>query len=213
MINRSQNVRFLGVTVDDHLTLKDHLSFVCTKVSRSVGVISKLRFFLSEKTLVTLYNAAIMPHLTYCNVAWGNTYRTHINKLIVLQKKAIRMITNSNYRSPSAPLFLQLQVLPVDELVSLSCLIFMYKSQSEQNSSFLKDVFIINSTVHQYNTRQRNLIHQPLARTQTALNSFVVVSIKEWNKFPQNKRSSPTLSKFKLSCRIYLFQNLQNKLK
>ena len=139
--------------------------------------------------------------------------RTHINKLRVLQKKAIRIITNSNYSSPSAPLFLQLQVLPLDELVSLNCLIFMYKSQSAQNSSFLKDVFIINSTVHQYNTRQRNQIHQPLARTQTALNSFVVVCIKEWNKFPQNIRSSPTLSKFKLSCRKYLFENLQNKLK
>lgn len=213
LINRSQNVRFLGVTVDDHLTWKDHLSNVCTKVSRSVGVIFKLRFFLPEQTLVTLYNAIIMPHLTYCNVAWGNTYRSHINKLIVLQKKAIRLITNSNYRSPSNPLFVQLQMLPLDELVSMNCLIFMYKSQSAQNNSFLKDAFIVNSTVHSYNTRQRNLIHQPFARTQTASNSFVINCIKEWNKLPQNIRSSPTLPMFKHTCREYLFERLQNMLK
>ena len=154
-----------------------------------------------------------MPHLTYCNVAWGNTYRSHINKLIVLQKKAIRLITNSNYRSPSNPLFVQLQMLPLDELVSMNCLIFMYKSQSAQNNSFLKDAFIVNSTVHSYNTRQRNLIHQPFARTQTASNSFVINCIKEWNKLPQNIRSSPTLPMFKHTCREYLFERLQNMLK
>ena len=104
-IDLSRNVRFLGVTVDDHLSWKDHLNNVCTKVARSVGVISKLRFFLPQQTLVTLYNAIIMPHLMYCNVAWGNTYRSHINNIQVVQKKVVRFTTNSNYRSPSTPLF------------------------------------------------------------------------------------------------------------
>ena len=209
-IDRSQSVRFLGVTLDDHLSWKEHLSNVCTKVSRSVGVISKLRFFLPQHTLVTLYNAIVMPHLMYCNVAWGNTYRSHINKLQVLQKKVIRFITNSSYRSSSTPLFLQLQILPFDELVAMNCLIFVYKSQSAQQYSFLKDAFVANSTVHNYNTRQRSLIHQPYVRTQAVLNSFVIVCIKEWNKLPLNFRSTPILSRFKHMCRKYLFAKLQN---
>ena len=89
-------------------------------MSRSVGVISKLRHFLPQYTLVTLYNAIVMPHLMYCNIAWGHTFRTHVHKLQVLQKKVVRYITNSGYRSPSTPLFLQLHILPFDEMVSLN---------------------------------------------------------------------------------------------
>ena len=88
-INRSQHVQFLGVTVDEYLSWKEHLSNVCTKVSRSVGVISKLRHFLPQYTLVTLYNAIVMPHLMYCNIAWGHTFRTHVHKLQVLQKRLL----------------------------------------------------------------------------------------------------------------------------
>ena len=86
-INRSQHVQFIGVTVDEYLSWKEHLDNVCTKVSRSVGVISKLRYFLPQYTLVTLYNAIVMPHLMCCNIAWGHTFRTHVHKLQVLPKK------------------------------------------------------------------------------------------------------------------------------
>ena len=206
-IDRSQNVRFLGVIVDEYLSWKDHVSYVCTKVSRSVGIISKLRLYLPKETLITLYNAIVMPHLMYCNVAWGNTYKTHIDKLIVLQKKAVRYITNSNYRSPSLPLFIQLHILPFEKLVILSCLIFMFKTQGDPKS-FMKDAFVLNSTVHAYNTRKSNLIHQPFARTQTAQNSFVYVCIREWNNLPLRIRSASSLSNFKRTCRIYLEGNL-----
>ena len=146
-INRSQHAQFLGVTVDEYLSWKEHLDYVCTKVSRSVGVISKLRYFLPQYTLVTLYNAIVMPHLMYCNIAWGHTFRTHVHKLQVLQKKVVRYITNSDYRSPSTPLFLQLHILPFDEMVSLNCLIFMFKCRSLQYT-FLTDACVCGKFFH-----------------------------------------------------------------
>ena len=149
-----------------------------------------------------------MPHLMYCNIAWGHTFRTHIHKLYVLQKKVVRYITNSKYRSPSTPLFLQLHILPFDEMVSLQCLIFMFKCRSLQYA-FLSDVFVENSSIHRYNTRQSNLIHQPFARTQTTLNSFRIVCVKEWNKLPRNIINSTTLSRFKILCKRHLFRQIE----
>ena len=208
-INCSQHVQFLGITVDEYVSWKYHLDNVCTKVSRSVGIISKLRYFLPQQTLVTLYNAIVMPHLMYCNIAWGHTFRTHIHKLQVLQKKVVRYITYSDYRSPSTPLFLQLQILPFDEMVSLNCVTLMFKYRSGQYT-FLTDVFVENSSIHHYHTRQRNLIHQPFARTQTTLKSFRIVCVKEWNKLPHDIIDSLTLSRFKILCKKHLFDRLQS---
>ena len=61
----SEHVQFLGVIVDEHLSWKPHLEAVCTKVSRGVGVICRLRFILPEKVLITLYNSIVLPYLTF----------------------------------------------------------------------------------------------------------------------------------------------------
>ena len=125
------------------------------------------------------------------------------------QKKVVRYITNSDYRSPSTPLFLQLHILPFDEMVSLNCLIFMFKCRSLQYI-FLTDVFVENSSIHHYHTRQRNLIHQPNARTHTALKSFRIVCVNKWNKLPHNIINSTTLCRFKILCKKHLFDRLQS---
>ena len=170
--------------MDEHLSWKSHLDTVCTKLSRSVGVIFRLKFILPERVLITLYNSIILPYLVYCNVAWGNTFKSYLDKLRVLQKKAIRLITNSNYRHPSSPLFLRLRMLPLSELVSFNCVLFMFKLQSMPHECTLKDLFRQNSQIHNYNTRQRGLIRQPFARTNVTLTSFHISCIKEWNSLP-----------------------------
>ena len=169
----------------------------------------KLRYLLPERIIRTLYNSIVLPYLTYCNVAWGNTFKSHIDRLRVLQKKAIRLITNSTYRQPSKPLFLQLELLPIDQLVSFHCLIFVFKLQSCPQFCQLKELFALNSQIHNYNTRQRDLFHCPLVRTTVSLNSFRTTCIKEWNHLPVDIRKSTTFSRFKVQCKKYLLANLK----
>ena len=49
---------------------KPHIDFVSKKISKSVGIIAKARFYLSSQTLMTLYYSHVYPFLTYCNVAY-----------------------------------------------------------------------------------------------------------------------------------------------
>ena len=51
---------------------------------------------------MNIYNTLILPHLSYATIIWGNCPKTLINRLVVLQKKAIRAITNSSYRAHTA---------------------------------------------------------------------------------------------------------------
>ena len=73
--------RYLGVILDNKLTFSDHISNVAKKVSRSVGIISKLRHYAPTSILLKLYYAILHPHLLYGNIVWGSTYKSYLQKL------------------------------------------------------------------------------------------------------------------------------------
>ena len=63
IIPSASSTNFLGVTIDNQLTWRDHIQGVRKKVSKAIGVLSKVRHFVPNKTLKTLYNALILPDM------------------------------------------------------------------------------------------------------------------------------------------------------
>ena len=106
-IERKESTKFLGVIVDEHLCLKDHISAVASKISKSIGIISKSRYYLSQKSLFMLYYSLIYSYLYYGNIIWESTYHINLYRLRILQKRIVRIITNSNYDAHTLPLFHQ----------------------------------------------------------------------------------------------------------
>ena len=80
-------IRYLGVYIDKKLSFSNHISVLCNKISRLVGLIYRISSSLSPQTLRLLYYSLIYPHLIYGNLIWGGTYNVHINRILVLQKK------------------------------------------------------------------------------------------------------------------------------
>ena len=95
----------------------------------------KIRGLINTDILKTLYYSLIYPHLLYAIQVWGDTFDCHLNKIIVLQKKAIRMMTlNDNisttgHLSPS-PLFKELQILTIGDIYKIRTLQFVFRSIS-----------------------------------------------------------------------------------
>ena len=77
--------------MDENLNWKSEIMHVANKVSKSIGIIRKSIFYLSTKSLRTLYFSLVYRYLFfYCNFVWTSTYRTHLIRLEILQKKGIR---------------------------------------------------------------------------------------------------------------------------
>ena len=76
-------IKYLGVMIDESLTWKYHIAFICSRISRNIGIISKLRHYLSIQQLKQLYYNLIYPSMSYSILAWGSVYKTHINKIQV----------------------------------------------------------------------------------------------------------------------------------
>ena len=83
--------------IDCNLNWKAHVHELSKKLARSIGVLSKLRHFVPMGILIRLYHAIIFPFLIYSVIVWGNTYQSNLHPIVVLQKKAIRIITFSTF--------------------------------------------------------------------------------------------------------------------
>ena len=95
VISQVENTKFLGVVIDPFLNFYDHIQYLKGKVSRGLGILYRGRKFLSKKTMLTLYNVFVYPYLIYCNQVWGNTYKTYLDPLVKIQKRAVRVISFS----------------------------------------------------------------------------------------------------------------------
>ena len=96
---------------------------VTNKLSKITGILYRLRYVYPESILLTIYKSLFVPHINFGSLVWG----TNINRLSVLQKKAIRIITNSEYLAHTEPHFKQLRLLKVEDIFSLNILKFLHK--------------------------------------------------------------------------------------
>ena len=85
-------IKYLGVYIDSHLNWKIHINYVSKKIKRSIGFLSKLRYFvLSRQVLNNLYYALLYPFFIYGLVTRGNTYETTILPLFILQNELVEI--------------------------------------------------------------------------------------------------------------------------
>ena len=89
--------KFLGVIIDNKLKWNDHITYVKSKISKTIGLFYKMRQYLGRTALVNLYYSLVFPYLIYCNEIWGNASSVHLDPIIKIQKRCVRIITYSDY--------------------------------------------------------------------------------------------------------------------
>ena len=97
------NYKFLGIYLDSQMTYKKHINYLSDKLSKSIYTINKISF-LDTKNLILLYNSFYLSNLSYGIEVWSNTYKSNITKLIMLQKKVIRIINKQIIDKSKLPL-------------------------------------------------------------------------------------------------------------
>ena len=95
-------VKYLGILIDSSLSWKYHFAHITSKISKTIGIISRLRYYVPTNTLLTIYRSLIFPYLSY---VWGQVAQTYINQVLALQKRALRLIYFSPYRQHAIPVF------------------------------------------------------------------------------------------------------------
>ena len=110
--------------IDESLSWKYHISYTCSSISSNIGVISKLRHYLSIRQPKQLDYNLIYPYLSYAIIAWGSAYKTHLKTLQSKQNTVLRLMlfttTSGPYTESVLPFLNLLGVLTVNNACLLS---------------------------------------------------------------------------------------------
>ena len=73
--------KFLGVSLDEHLSWKGHIRYTENKVTKSIGLLYRAMSFLGNHSLLTLYYSYFHTYLNYLNLSWASTNLANLKKL------------------------------------------------------------------------------------------------------------------------------------
>ena len=202
-ITQVQSSKFLGVYVDQHLSWKEHISNISTKIAKNLGILTRISRILPPQTRTALYYTLIHPYITYCNIVWASAYKSNLSKLLILQKRAIRFVAKLPYGAHTKPEFLSLKILKPDQIRQVQIGIFMYRYIHNQLPSTYRDYFQ-NYFIRNRCSRNTNPFYTPFARTNTRLTSIKCAGPRTWNSIPHSIRSLPSLQLFKREFSTYI---------
>ena len=146
-------IKDLGGFLHKHLSWKFHIDTIASKISKTVGLIAKLRHFNTRCILLNIYQSLIYPYLTYGLASWGQSLKTHLNKILILQKRAPRMIFFADRRDHAIPFFVDANILPLSFLYYEFVSNFMHDINNNNAPLNILKLFQKTSSMHTYNTR------------------------------------------------------------
>ena len=195
--------KFLGIIIDDKLTWIHHIDHVCKKISKSIGILYKLRPFLNTKYLINMYYCFVYPYLQYCNEVWGNAYAFHLNRLKVLQNRVIRIIGKVDKLDYTDPLFSagylysKFKILKFSHISDYMIGQIMYKAFFRKLPQSVQSIFVKNDEIHSHSTRQSDDFHPPLPKTNLLKMSISFKGVHIWTFIRRRIDVNCTFSCFK----------------
>ena len=191
-IKKVDEYKFLGVLLDNKLSWKPHVLKLINIISRNTGIFYRIRSCLNLSASLTYYYSFIHPYLRYGLIFWNSVNANLFNKLIKLQKKIVRLITNSGRYEQSEPLFKKCKVLKLFDLFRIETCKFIhhdiiYNSHSD---------FVTHSEIHSYPTRYRSNLVRPFNRLNVGSKFINSAGVILYNSLSSDIRSAP-ISDFK----------------
>ena len=196
-LERVKHAKFLGMLIDDCLSWKNHIDCVSKTISRNIGVMNKLKHFVPTRILYCLYCTLVLPYLNYGILIFGDTCKTYLNKLIKLQKRAMRTVSNSHYRSHTSPIFAKCNVLRVTDMYALELGSFMYRNSLNKLPSSFNNYFTKRSDVHNYPTRHGNHLNLPQNKKTFSDRSVRTRGPQLWNSLENSLKTSMSVKHFR----------------
>ena len=202
------SVKYLGILIDCHLNWNAHETALSPKLSRAIGMLSKIRHYVDRNTLMMIYYGIFSSLLMYSSQIWGQN-KSAITKLQVLQNKAMRVINFKPNRTSATPLFKDCGILKLTDNINLQNFLFAYDSINNQLPSCLNQLFNFVETNH--NTRFDALFQLEKKSTETILygsNSIKSKATDVWNFFNLHHKEERLYLKSRSICKNFVKKTL-----
>jgi len=210
IINFVEYIKYLGVIIDSRLSWLSHIDFLYNKLIKYCGIFYKIRDFLPNRCLHTLYYSFIHSNLQYGVELYANASYNKLDKLCKLNNKLIRILFNKPCRTRVSELYCSVKSMPIPMLQDFKLLLFVFKCL--RNPSLLPDIFISNfyfsHQCHPYPLKNTYNLFVPRFNTTLGLNSTSYKCCRLWNALPNDIKCINSPSIFKSKLKLYFINKL-----
>lgn len=133
-IQRVNVLRYLGVLLDDKLSFAEHISSCTKKLNTAIFVLRYMVNFCPIEILLNIYHALFLTHINYCILVWSDCGSRQIEKIFLIQKKAIRTIYKLKKGETHRDTFINQQLLTVPSLIVFNHIVEFNDRRREMES-------------------------------------------------------------------------------
>ena len=143
-IKNSKSQKLLGLTFDNKLTFKDHVSDLCRKASQKIHALSRVYKFMKITQRKVLMKSFVLSHFGYCPLVWMFCGRSLNNRINRIHERGLRMVYD-DYTSTFESLLGRDQSFTIHETNIQTLAIELYKTVNNLSPDLMKRVFPVNS--------------------------------------------------------------------
>ena len=192
--------KHLGITFSHNAKWHDHIENICASACKILGMMRKVKFLLSRKTLNQIYISFLRPSLEYASVVWDGCAQYEKDRLERIQHEAARIVTGLTRSVSIHKLYTEIGWLSLSERRCYQKLIIAYKTNNGLVPDYISSIFPHSVGFNiQYNLRNSSDYTIRSMRTQLLANSFIPSCLSVWNSLSEDLRQAQSIAIFKRS--------------
>ncbi|XP_046658780.1 uncharacterized protein LOC124353029 [Homalodisca vitripennis] len=177
-VTSEEETKLLGVTLHDGLTWTSHIDSLCRKLSSGVYVIRRIHWVGGLIAAKSAYYSMMESHIRYGITVWGGTSESNLNRILLLQKKAIRALANLQPLDSCREAFESLGILTVVALYIQTIILETLKCDLPRGEN-----------IHTHNTRNATNYVLPSHRTAQFQRKPSYIGRKLYNALPTSLKA------------------------
>ena len=197
-IERVSSMKYLGVILDEHLTIDEHITYIITKVSNKLGILRRAHEYLNMNTKILLYKSLVLPQLDYCDLIYMCTTEENLQRLQYIQNSACRIILRADKYTSVREMHQELKLPTLKQRrtihMAIECHNNIFNQESGLHSMFIKRD---STRVRHTRTTDTNMMTVPNVKSITGRRAFSFRGPHFWNNLASESRLIENKNGFK----------------
>ena len=208
----SKCVTYLGVNIDEHLSMVPHVNKVISSTYWQLRRISSIRHCLTEKSATTLVLTMVMSNIDYCNSLLVGETQGHLRRLQQVQNTAARIVKRPPSRAHITPILQELHWLPVHQRIVHKTLSHVFRCINGSAPLYLMKLLRTYKPVRHLRSSAKLLLQVPRCnKRKSGERAFAYAGPKLWNDLPDELRMAPSVQTFKSQLKTLLFRQMSHE--